>query len=144
MEDFLNSSDLPIKKQGGNIKSQFTSFICLLESYKTKFKNLHWAASNDTLHVRIDGFLGELDEFQDELSETGQGILGFQFGPTDIKTTSLSNSNPLDAVTTLKGEVLNFHKLINSNPEYVGMVNSVEGFMTIIGKYIYLFKIAAK
>lgn len=143
MEDFLDSSLLPKGKVSG-VKSQFVSFICLLESYKTKFKNLHWAATNDNLHLRVDGFLDELDGFQDELSETGQGILGFQFGPNDIKTNALTQSNPLEAITALKTEVLKLHAALNSNPEYVGMINSIEGFMTIIGKYIYLFKIAAK
>jgi hypothetical protein len=140
--------DLSLRPKGGSGNtsgtSTFKDFICKLESYKTKFKNLHWGAMNDTLHLRVDQFLDELTDFQDELSETGQGIIGFQFGPNDIVTTHLNYTDPIVALTTLKDETLAFHKSINSNPELIGLVNSVEGFMTIVGKFLYLFRIAAK
>ena len=134
-------SSIPLR--GRDVCPEFLPFICLLESHKTKFKNLHWAAINHPQHVVVGDFLADLDEFQDELAETGQGILG-QFSANDITTEHISCSDPIDAIIYLKDAILEFHKCINTMPDCVGLVNSVEGFMTTVGKYIYLLRLAKK
>jgi len=129
--------------QRGTGCPEFLPFICLLESYKTKFKNLHWAAINHPQHVVVGDFLADLDEFQDELAETGQGMLG-QFSANDITTEHISYNDPLDAIDELKKAILVFHQCVKEVPELVGLVNSIEGFMTTVGKYVYLLRLAKK
>ena len=51
----------------------FISFINLLEGWKTKCKNLHWAAPKKNIHVYLDEFLGIISDYQDGLAEEYQG-----------------------------------------------------------------------
>ena len=39
--------------------NQFKDFLCVLEGFKTKFKNLHWSAYSNSIHVRIDELIDE-------------------------------------------------------------------------------------
>ena len=47
----------------------FINFINKLEGYKTKCKNLHWAAPKKNIHVYLDDFLEKVKDFQDILAE---------------------------------------------------------------------------
>lgn len=117
-------------------------FVCRLESYKTKFKNLHWSAANDMIHKRVDEFLDALDSFQDEVAENGQGTIG-QFGPNDLTTTHLGFTTPLEAIEALNKETIAFHEEMCESDEFIGIVNSIEGFLMTLKRYVYLFRICS-
>lgn len=54
----------------------FINFLNQLEGWKTKCKNLHWAAPKKNIHVYLDEFLSILSSYQDSLAEGYMGILG--------------------------------------------------------------------
>ena len=54
----------------------FINFLNQLEGWKTKCKNLHWAAPKKNIHVYLDEFLDILSDYQDGLAEGYMGILG--------------------------------------------------------------------
>ena len=54
----------------------FINFLNQLEGWKTKCKNLHWAAPKKNIHVYLDEFLNILSDYQDGLAEGYMGILG--------------------------------------------------------------------
>ena len=54
----------------------FINFLNRLEGWKTKCKNLHWAAPKKNIHVYLDEFLEILSDYQDSLAEEYQGLLG--------------------------------------------------------------------
>lgn len=54
----------------------FINFLNRLEGWKTKCKNLHWAAPKKNIHVYLDEFLEILSKYQDSLAEEYQGLLG--------------------------------------------------------------------
>ena len=140
----MSLGDLPITLLKKNLGEKFgvMPFLNQLESYKTKFKNLHWSAVNDTIHVRIDGLLDELGDFQDGIAEVAMGIQG-QFGPNELMGSALSHQSPQDALRGLLSQTQMFLKSIESKAEYVGMKASVEGFITVLNKYSYLLKLAS-
>ena len=41
----------------------FLDFICKLEGWKTKCKNLHWAAPKKNVHVYLDEFLEVISDY---------------------------------------------------------------------------------
>ena len=65
----------------------FINFLNQLEGWKTKCKNLHWAAPKKNIHVYLDEFLDILSDYQDGLAEEYMGILG-KMQPNVIKGTS--------------------------------------------------------
>ena len=54
--------------------NQFKDFLCVLEGFKTKFKNLHWSAYSNSIHVRVDELIDKISGYQDILAEEVQGI----------------------------------------------------------------------
>ena len=54
----------------------FIDFLNQIEGWKTKCKNLHWAAPKKNIHVYLDEFLEILSDYQDSLAEGYMGILG--------------------------------------------------------------------
>ena len=62
----------------------FINFLNQLEGWKTKCKNLHWAAPKKNIHVYLDEFLAVLSDYQDSLAEEYQGLLG-HMQPNAIK-----------------------------------------------------------
>lgn len=47
----------------------FIDFLNQIEGWKTKCKNLHWAAPKKNIHVYLDEFLEILSDCQDSLAE---------------------------------------------------------------------------
>ena len=45
------------------MNKEIIHFLNILEGYKTRCKNLHWAADNINTHEYLDKFLDEISEF---------------------------------------------------------------------------------
>ena len=75
-------------------KRVFIDFICKLEGYKTRCKNLHWAAPKKNIHVYLDEFLDVISDYQDGLAEGYMGILG-KMGPLDINCIGCNASDAM-------------------------------------------------
>lgn len=58
-----------------------------MEGWKTKCKNLHWAAPKgaNNVHVRLDEFLDIISDYQDTVAEGIMGVLNIHIGPNDVK-----------------------------------------------------------
>lgn len=138
--------DIPIsllktKVGGSGDKAVLLTFLCDLEGYKIKFKNLHWSAPSDAVHKRVDDILDSIIEFQDEVAEVTQGIYGV-FGPNELAATHMQFDTSIQALQSLIDKVNYFHEKVSGKKELIGVTASVEGFMTQLRKYMYLLKIA--
>lgn len=76
----------------------FINFLNQLEGWKTKCKNLHWAAPKKNIHVYLDEFLDILSDYQDGLAEGYMGILG-KMQPNAIKGTPSDALNAFDFIS---------------------------------------------
>ena len=76
----------------------FINFLNQLEGWKTKCKNLHWAAPKKNIHTDLDEFLDVLSKYQDSLAEDIMGITGQRLNPTCIKGTFCSTNNATDFI----------------------------------------------
>lgn len=118
----------------------FISFINLLEGWKTKCKNLHWAAPKKNIHVYLDEFLEVLSEYQDGLAEEYQGLLG-HMQPNVIKGTPSDTLNAMDFVLEVKAGTTKFYENIPEGVMYAGIRSECETFIHNILKYKYLFEL---
>jgi len=120
------------------------NFVNTLESFKTKFKALHWSAPQLTYHREIDEFLDDLIEFQDEIAECSQGYIGSQFGVNDIRGTHLPYTDAVQTTEALNQEVVKFYQAIKNDDSLQGIVNIVNDFQQEILETLYLFRLATK
>ena len=116
----------------------FISFLNQLEGWKTKCKNLHWAAPKKNIHVYLDEFLVILSDYQDGLAEGYMGILG-QMQPNVIKGTASNTLNAIDFIEEVKVGTLSFYDKIPQEIIYKGITSECETFIQNINKYRYLF-----
>lgn len=118
----------------------FLTFINRLEGWKTKCKNLHWAAPKKNIHVYLDEFLTILSDYQDSLAEEYQGLLG-HMQPNAVKGTPSEVLNALDMILEIKIETLKFYETIPAGVEYSGIRSECETFIHNVLKYKYLFEL---
>ena len=118
----------------------FISFLNQLEGWKTKCKNLHWAAPKKNIHEYLDDFLEVLSEYQDGLAEEYQGLLG-HMQPNVIKGTPSDTLNAIDFIIEVKMQTCKFYESIPEGACYAGIKSECETFIHNILKYKYLFEL---
>ena len=118
----------------------FISFLNQLEGWKTKCKNLHWAAPKKNIHEYLDDFLEVLSEYQDGLAEEYQGLLG-HMQPNVIKGTPSDALNAIDFIIEVKMQTCKFYESIPDGVCYAGIKSECETFIHNILKYKYLFEL---
>ena len=122
-----------------NDNSDDVVYVAKLLGFYTKFKNLHWGAKNNSIHVHLDEFSSELNDYIDAISENIQSIIG-QFDNSEINEVTIPTGNdPIQVINDLKDEVENWFEVHKDDMEYEGCRNETSGFLEIIHKYIYLF-----
>ena len=118
----------------------FINFLNQLEGWKTKCKNLHWAAPKKNIHVYLDEFLDILSDYQDGLAEEYQGLLG-HMQPNVIEGINSQSLNAIDFINEVKIATETFYNNIPSDTCYVGIKSETETFIHNIFKYKYLFEL---
>lgn len=126
--------------QDENPSQFFISFINLLEGWKTKCKNLHWAAPKKNIHVYLDEFLDVISDYQDGLAEEYQGLLG-HMQPNVVKGTPSDALNAMDFINEVKAGTNKFYENIPEGTLYAGIKSECETFIHNILKYKYLFEL---
>lgn len=118
----------------------FINFLNQLEGWKTKCKNLHWAAPKKNIHVYLDEFLSVLSDYQDGLAEEYQGLLG-HMQPNVIRGIGSNTLNAIDFIKEVKERTEEFYNKIPEGNSYVGIKSECETFIHNILKYKYLFEL---
>ena len=120
-----------------NPESLFLNFINKLEGWKTKCKNLHWAAPKKNIHEYLDDFLGVLSDYQDGLAEGYMGILG-KMQPNAIKGIASDTLNAMDLLNEVIENTVKFYENIPEGTIYKGITSECETFIQNLNKYKYL------
>ena len=133
----------PVFQNGGQVSGlkPFLDFICKLEGWKTKCKNLHWAAPKKNVHVYLDEFLEVISDYQDTVAEGIMGVLSVHLGPNDVKGDPGDAQNAQQFVDEVKAGTLSFYKQIPESPLYAGLKSECETFIQNVNKYDYLFSL---
>ena len=124
----------------GNSTDLYINFLCQIEGWKTKCKNLHWAAQNDSIHRRLDDLADVLSSYQDALAEDYMGING-RIRP-DILTGISSNAiEPNTFISEIIENTLSFYSQIDSSVVYAGIKSETDTFIHNLNKIKYLFSL---
>ena len=104
----LTPLDINQEKFKFNSSEFYINFLNKLEGWKTKCKNLHWAAPKKNIHVYLDEFLTILSDYQDSLAEGYMGILG-RMQPNVIKGIVSDTLNAIDFINEVKKSTILFY-----------------------------------
>lgn len=128
------------KEYSDSDRNLFLNFINKLEGYKTRIKNLHWAAPKKNIHVYLDEFLVIVSDFQDSLAETYMGILG-KMQPDAVRGIPAEGNDALTMINHLIEETEGFYEEIPEDTGYKGITSETETFLKDLQKYKYLFSL---
>ena len=118
----------------------FINFINRLEGWKTKCKNLHWAAPRKNIHVYLDEFLGVLSDYQDSLAEGYMGILG-KMQPNAVKGIPSDTLDAMGFINEVCKYTCEFYDKLPQETIYKGITSECETFIQNMNKYKYLFSL---
>ena len=120
------------------MNKEIIHFLNILEGYKTRCKNLHWAADNINTHEYLDKFLDEISEFQDAIAEGYLGIKG-SLNNDDIRGIFIKADSAFELAFKLRGDLIYFYDGIPDIVLYKGLMSECENFIQVVNKYKYLF-----
>lgn len=118
----------------------FINFINVLEGYKTRIKNLHWAADAMNIHLRLDELLGIVSDYEDSIAEESMGMF-YKMGPLDIKGYECQDANPTSMLQSLKNRTAMFYNNLSEDSKFAGLKSETEVFIHDLNKYTYLFSL---
>jgi len=118
----------------------FVEFICRIEGWKTRCKNLHWAAPRKNIHEYLDDFLGILSDYQDSIAEGFMGISS-QLKPLEINGINCACPSANEFIDEVSKYTEAFYKMIPVGTEWKGITSETETFIQNIKKYDYLFSL---
>ena len=124
----------------GNPTDLYINFLCQIEGWKTKCKNLHWAAQNDSIHRRLDDLADVLSSYQDALAEDYMGING-RIRPDILMGISSNAIEPNTFISEIIENTLGFYSQIDSSVVYAGIKSETETFIHNLNKIKYLFSL---
>ena len=124
----------------GNSTDLYINFLCQIEGWKTKCKNLHWAAQNDSIHRRLDDLADVLSSYQDALAEDYMGING-RVRPDILTGISSNVIEPNTFISEIIENTLSFYSQIDSSVVYAGIKSETETFIHNLNKIKYLFSL---
>lgn len=118
--------------------TKFLQCLGILEGFKGKCKNLHWAAPEPNIHKYLDDFLDIIADYQDALAEGYMGIHG-KMGPTDVKAVPCDCTTAQEFISEVKTYILDFYRLLQEDSIHKGIKAETETLIQAINKYVYLF-----
>jgi len=141
IKPFMN---VPPKENPIDINPEYQrhlNLLILLEGYKTKIKNLHWAASGFNIHKRLDDLLDIVSDYQDTVAESSMGIWG-QVDSTFLQpTVPVSLKDPIEMLEALTNDILNFYAKYSEEKIIAGLKSEQETFIVNLQQQMYLFKL---
>lgn len=121
-------------------RRSFLKVLCVLEGFKTVFKESHWMSKNSHHHEIFDKTINEISDFQDNFAEEGMVIFGdILFG--DIKGLKPEVCTGIPALVDLKSfviAIMNQLDLHNNQNNLSGLKAQSNKFLHLINKFIYL------
>lgn len=118
----------------------YIMFLCKLEGWKTKCKNLHWAAPNDSIHRRLDDLNEVLNDYQDALAEDYMGIYS-KVRPDILNGIPSDKLDAMSFIDEVISATLAFYESIETTSICSGIKSETETFIHNLNKIKYLFSL---
>lgn len=115
----------------------FIRLIAQMEGFKTRLKEIHWAAENMSTHKLVDDILDSFTKFQDAVAEDVQGEFG-DFPVGSIHPLLPSSTELIPLLKEMRYEILIVPLNGIDGDMYTGIINEMEDFYHKLNVFIYL------
>lgn len=121
--------------------TEILEFENRIQGYKTRVKELHFAAKKRSLHVIMDDFSKWLGDFEDSVMEDAQAIHG-QYKVGELNPVLPKGMTEDDILREIRADLVNMKEFFESQPMYTGCLNELEDFFHLVNKAIYLVRLS--
>lgn len=125
-------------------RNQFIRILCLIESFKTAIKNVHWnQTKNANKHSQLDEVIAFLNEFEDAFAEDGSITFG-NIGLHEIVGEPIDYVDGTDLMNKLYRFSLKCKEVITGNTSVseTSETPQLAGMHSICDDFIHNMKIA--
>mgnify|MGYP001787734815 FL=1 len=122
---------------------EILNFENRLQGYRTRVKELHFAANRHSIHIIMDDFGSSLADFEDNIMEDAQAIHG-QYTPGEINPVLPKSLDPEGILKEIRADLINMKDFFESQPMYTGCLNELEDFFHVVNQNIYLVKLSTR
>lgn len=118
--------------------SDIVQYICNLESYISRLKEIHWSATDDKTHTLSDNMRFDLTSTQDELSEIYMGLTGKKFNIGFLGNACSTNAKTLpELLTELQTDTIQMYNVMHDNYEFKGIESVLNRLLGTIDANLY-------
>ena len=118
-------------------KLEFSSLLCSLEGFKTKFLELHWNSKLKSEHILCDNIISEINIFQDNFAEQGFTIFG-KLNIGEFTSDSNFSQTIIEALNELLQLVIETKISVSDNVKFCSLSALCDEMVGKIRKSIYL------
>lgn len=119
------------------MKKEYLNFICSLDGYLIRLKELHWSATNNAQHILCDEIGDTIDSIEDRFAEYLMGETGKRIKIGNLKPMLPNSTSLLPLLSELSKETSEFlkHNLLSVSDG--GGVDILNQLLEEINKYKY-------
>lgn len=121
-------------------EQHFIEFICKLEGFKIRLKELHWSAPSLSIHRLVDSVSTSLSELEDSVAEEFMSVYSL-IKPGTISPILPETTEFLESLIDLRSLVVEVKQSTGSSGIWGGIVSRFDDFISTLNKTIYLAKI---
>lgn len=113
---------------------EIKAFICRLDGYKTRIKNIHWSSKllpyieKNKVHEHMDEILDLVSDYEDVIAENYMGSFGV-LPMGFLRGEQPETNDPMELLDVIKKDLEGFHERYSSSAEYIGMINATEDLL---------------
>ena len=117
-------------------RNKFIHVLCILEGFKSIFREYHWMTKIGFIHKLIDDIMNDLIEFQDNLGEEGFIVYG-EILKGELNGIKVNTDSLIEALETLTIVIIKFKNQIEPDN---GLIALCDDYLHTVNKSIYLAK----
>ena len=116
------------------------AFLSRLEGYSTRIKECHWSAEHMATHKLCDDVRESLINYEDQIAEDFQGIIGFRIKVGSLKPVMPESNNIKDLLNELYKNVSDLYDILSArqNKLFNGIINILDDMIHTINTFAYL------
>lgn len=123
--------------------TEILNFENRIQGYRTRAKELHFAANRHSIHTIMDDFGDDLADFEDSVMEDAQAIHG-QYSPGEIQPVLPKSLDSESLLKEIRADLVDMKEFFESQTMYTGCLNELEDFFHKVNNTIYLLKLSTK
>ena len=133
-----NSAEPEDSDQHCSPKEAVLNFIQFLEGARIRMREIHWETEKNSLHQLTNGYIAQLEDYEDTIAEDLMGICGFRIHVGEILPIMPESTDSTTLFKEIHKQTIALIVSLEGMVEFTGIINTLEDMAHELGKGEYL------